>query len=527
MRKNSSLLTLAVAIFLLLTPVLGADLFARHSASVATRDQAMLLARDALHRSEVTTQQAATALDLLNRLPAGGCSPRTRSLMRDLDVSSSYLQAIGHTRGNILVCSSLNDPAELDLGPVDYVSPSGTTVRLNVRLPFAPHARFVVAGRDGFVAIIHTALPIDVTTDSSVGLATVAVPGHQLIAARGDLDPQWLGEVSNGPGDTFISHGRPVATIASKDFFIGTVAALSTHALDRQLARTRRYMLPAGVLIGVLLCAGGLLLDRRRLSMPVELRAGLRRHEFFLLYQPVVDLMSGQVVGAEALMRWRRPDGRLVPPDIFIKVAEDADAIKLVTQRVVELLRQDARGLFQAHPELYLALNLSADDVMDTHTSTMLAELSSDLEAPAGGLVAEITERGFVDAVAARPVLEALHRAQVRIAIDDFGTGYSSLASLQELNLDLLKIDKAFVQSLGAAAATSNVVFHIVEIARTLGLRLVAEGIETVEQADALRALGVTFAQGWLFGRPMPLDEVLALIPADPGLEGGVPSQTV
>ena len=169
---------------------------------------------------------------------------------------------------------------------------------------------------------------------------------------------------------------------------------------------------------------------------------------------------------------------------------------------------RDARVLLVAHPHWHISVNFSAEDVRD---ATFVPYLQEQLRAhgvAAHQLVGEVTERVCMDATLARERLQALRRLGLPIAIDDFGTGYSSLAYLTQLPLDLLKIDKAFVAPIGTEAATSRVIEHIISMAQSLGLRMVAEGVETAEQAQWLQARGVQLAQGWLFAKPMTIAQV-------------------
>ncbi|MDZ7937433.1 MAG: EAL domain-containing protein [Rhodoferax sp.] len=222
-----------------------------------------------------------------------------------------------------------------------------------------------------------------------------------------------------------------------------------------------------------------------------------------------MDLKTERWVGAEALIRWRRPNGELVSPDFFIPYAERHHLINAVTSRVLALLAQDAPLLIRAYPEFFVAINFSASDLCNP---TMPDQVQNTLEragmAPRN-LHIEATERVFLGQAEASSNVRAFREMGVAMAIDDFGTGYSGLAYLMSLEMDALKIDKSFIDPIGSNAVTSQVVHHIIELAKSLGLGMVAEGVETAEQAEYLRAHGVQLGQGWYFGKPMAMEALL------------------
>jgi diguanylate cyclase (GGDEF)-like protein/PAS domain S-box-containing protein len=262
-----------------------------------------------------------------------------------------------------------------------------------------------------------------------------------------------------------------------------------------------------------------------RLRLETDLRAALTRRELRLFFQPIVSLVTGEVVGAEALARWDHPVHGWVPPDRFITLAEDTGLIGPLGAWVLsEAARQVAawRESVPAAAALEVSVNLSPLQLREPGLVEAVDAALGEHGLPPAALKLELTESSLVeDPATAAGVLRALKRREVQVYLDDFGTGYSSLSTLHRLPLDALKIDRSFVAGMdgGSTGAQkgAEIVRTIVALARSLGVRVVAEGVESHEQLAALRALGCDFAQGYLISPPLPADEFeAAFLPGAP-----------
>lgn len=248
---------------------------------------------------------------------------------------------------------------------------------------------------------------------------------------------------------------------------------------------------------------------RRRLQD--ELRQALAEERFVLHYQPKVDLASGRVIGMEALIRWPHPDGHLVPPLAFIPVAEELGLIVELGAWVLDTACRQARAWGQAGFQTAVCVNISP--LQFAHPGFVQAVRACLHEAglPASQLELELTEGLLLaDVAQTQTTLAELRRLGVRVSIDDFGTGYSSLGYLKEFEVDTLKIDRSFVQDITTSRRESGLVAAVLALGRFLNLQVIAEGVETAEQARILLDLGCPWMQGYHFSRPLPAGEVLA-----------------
>ena len=312
-------------------------------------------------------------------------------------------------------------------------------------------------------------------------------------------------------------------------FATALVAGALASLLPSSMPQTRGQLVTAGlsrtiffVVMGhvlAVLFAGALREARRErttLRAAQSLAVALHRDEFIVWYQPIVALESSAVIGAEALVRWNHPTRGIVPPAEFIETAEDSGIIVALGAHVLDTAcRQLAlwRTSVLASTETFkLAVNVSAYQLSTPDLVRQVERLLAETGIPPEWLNLEITETAaIVDLEGTAQKVAELRALGIRIAIDDFGIGHTSLRHLQRLDVDVVKIDRSFVATVDDDGP-DDIAAAVIALARTLGMRSVAEGVETPRQAARLRALGADYAQGYLYGRPQPASTLTDLL---------------
>ena len=253
-----------------------------------------------------------------------------------------------------------------------------------------------------------------------------------------------------------------------------------------------------------------------RLRTRNELGSAIADGQLVLHFQPKVDLRTGTVVGVEALVRWQHPERGLLFPDSFLSMVEESGLMRQLTQDVLEKALDQAALWQQEGRELTVAVNLSASSLMDAHLPEHTMAMLAVRGLPARCLQLEITEEFLMaDRNRARGVLTRLRSSGIRIAVDDFGTGYSSLAYLRDLPVDELKLDRSFIAPMADDVRAAALVASTIALAHSLGLRMVAEGVEDDVTYSELCRLGCDEAQGYFISRPVPAAELTRWLLAD------------
>ena len=520
-RFSAACIIACVGLMVVISIVVAAAL-AHRQAIEARQAYAQQLARQALASSERTADELAQARPLIAATSARtgarkACSDADIETMRGIDLASPLLQAVGRIEGNTILCSSIAGQRRIDLGPPDLVSRAGARVWLNVR-PMGGQRSYLAIGSGALVGIIHKDLALSMVELMPGAAVSSFNWSHKvMLAARGPFAPAWLRADLAG-GSSWRVHGFVLAVARSQHYDLGVVAAAPLNAVPRLPLRTAALLLPIDILAGLLLTMAITRIAEAKASLPAMIAGAMKRGEFFITYQPIVALESGRTVGAEALIRWRRPNGEVIAPDLFIPVAEQAGSIRHLTAHVLDLVARDIGAHIPTAELSHLSVNFSADDMQSPDMVENILAFSRQAGIAMANIVIEATERSLIDIELSSQAIRRLRAMGVRIAIDDFGTGYSSLGYLAQLEIDMLKIDRLFVQALGTGSAASQVAERVIEMARDLKLEIIAEGVETRGQIERLKTLQVDLAQGYYFAFPMPIGELQKRLRTEAGL---------
>jgi sensor c-di-GMP phosphodiesterase-like protein len=509
------LVTLASTALLAAVGVLGGFLFGH---AYALRQAELRLDQYAdriLLETEASTYESRAMLATMNGSPYSWCSEAETEYFRQLIFQSQFLKAAGRMRGGRIECSTTggSNPFALEKYAPFVTEKDGTRLYKNLP-PFRVNDENVISAQKGDSFIVYNPYNFASLVGPPVHFAATAMDVPDAKATS-----KLIGDAPAPPVNVIARSGKQqvgntlYATRCSQDIRTCLTTSISTaDALAMNRGHSIMFM-AVGAFFGALF---GLLfptLYRRNKSIEQQLIRAIRADALTVVYQPIVDLETGHIVEAEALVRWTDEYKNLVSPDVFVKIAEERGFVGELTQLVLRHALRDFGATLRARPAFRINVNIAAADLADSNFIPMLEKHLADAEVSARNLGIEITESYTARQQVARNTILRLRQRGHYVAIDDFGTGYSSLAYLHDLSVDAIKIDKAFTKAIGTDAVTVSILPQILTMAETLGLRVVVEGIETKIQADYFAASDQDIhAQGWLFGRPVPARVFLQML---------------
>ena len=461
-----------------------------------------------LIRTNRVVSQAKEALTQLQAFKGEACSHEHLLEMRRVAFSWRYVQEVIYIDNLKPVCSSLEQVSKAPAFPPPMrVTPDGYDAWLTRQNDLGINRYMAVLGTKQYVVMIDPSSLIDVIPFGAwpIEAALVGNDSNLIFASSSPLEQRIWEQLQHQNLTPLQSRGSIYVVKEVPDLRFSVVAWASLKPLNESWHQQLLFWLPFGSLVSLLAAIFVLRILRRLQSPRNRLMDAINAREFVVHYQPIVALDSGKITGAEALTRWPQTDGSLLSPDIFVPLAEQTGLTSRLTKLVIEKVFEDMGEWLHHHPEQHISVNLAPADLVSTELPLLLSRLLNLWQIPPKQIALELTERGFADPKISVPAIARFRHSGHPVYIDDFGTGYSSLSYLQDLDVDTLKIDKSFVDAL----EYKNVTPHIIEMAKSLNLDMVAEGIETEGQLEWLRRHGVQYGQGWLYSKALPKAEFI------------------
>nr|WP_318382546.1 EAL domain-containing protein [uncultured Enterobacter sp.] len=507
-RRLVSLIS-GVLILAVLIPVGLSIWLAHRQAEDSFSDEMNTYASRVMMRTEKVIDQAKSALMDVEGFQGEPCSTDHLVAMRRVAYANRYIQEVLYLDNLRPVCSSLEMHSREAVFPAPQkITRDGYRAWLTTQNDIGLPRVMAALGSKRHIVMIDPTSFIDILPFGAwpIDVALVGTDSDRVIASSANLDPLVWQQVRKTGLNQLKYRGSMYNVQRYPELGVAIVAIASLRPLEKSWHRQLLIWLPFGLLMSLLI-AGFLLRYLRRLQSPhYRMLDAINAREIQVHYQPIVNISNGKIVGAEALARWPQADGRFLSPDIFIPLAEQTGLMPRLTQLVIEKMFDDLGDWLREHPGQHVSINLNPSDLSSTTLPGLLKQQLQRLQISPSQIALELTERGFADPKISAPAIAAFRQAGHAVYIDDFGTGYSSLSYLQNLDVDIIKIDKSFVDAL----AYKNVTPHIIEMAKALGLAMVAEGVETQDQLEWLRSHGVQFGQGWLYSKALAKEDFLA-----------------
>ncbi|CAB3787135.1 EAL domain-containing protein [Paraburkholderia caffeinilytica] len=512
MIKRMSLISASVALGCIVTvaPVLTSIYIADEDAELREQEDLQQFAAKAVMRTELVTYQAFAAIADMEARPGGLCSPVQIAQFAHVIFNYRYVQDAGAYGGGEYLCSPLSGDVRaqhLTMPPPDWRSKDGYQLWYRQKNPVSDERQDIQIGRNGKYVSIDPQSYVDLIDPAQRPIAAINVETNTILALSSGADGDdmlsaWklAGHVNNEQWH------YAVARSASRP--LGVVVKSPRSSLVGHWLGLLVMWLSIGVVVGGVLGWIAFRQISRQLSFPATLEWAIVRKKIDVFFQPIVRLTSGECVGVEALVRWNL-NGRNISPEIFVAVAEQNGLIQPLTDLVLDKTLDDLSTLLRSRPSFYVSINVSSEDLRTRRFLNVLTARLRETGIRPAQIRIEATERSFMDADATRQTIAAFRDAGHPVYIDDFGTGYSSLSYLQTFTIDVLKIDKSFIDTIGQDAASSIVAPHIIAMAHELGVEIVAEGVERDVQVEYLVERGVQYGQGWLFAKAMRVDELV------------------
>ncbi|MEM8813643.1 MAG: EAL domain-containing protein [Pseudomonadota bacterium] len=522
MRRRGVVRALFVAAFVLsLGPLIAVDFTLKSYADLRGQSEAEAAAQRYASRADRLLDQAFTLLKETSDRGFASCRTEARQEMRRLVWSIDAIDFLGlvDSNGYVMCAEPLALSQKGSILPAR--TPESQAIEIGLEPDMSPGSArplvsWTLADSTRLVArIANDSLALDAGPDylRKSRRVEVRVGGGDIWYSIGRAPVPEVEDPAGADGDNPAEAESITVEIASSKYPLTTFVSVGRQDARSLIEPLERGAIAAAfgffIVTSMIAIAVGL---RSEDTTADEIQNAIREREFVPFYQPVVDIDSGRIQGCEVLVRWIKNDGTVVSPGAFMQYAENSGAIFEITRQLMEKAAVEVGPLYRSHPDLKISINLFAGHFDDHRIVQDTEAIFGESAIAYDQLVFEVTERSPLrDLEAARKIIAEFHALGVRIALDDAGTGHGGLAYLQNLGIDIIKIDKMFIDALATDHASSAIVDTLVELGGNLGMGIVAEGVETMQQIERLRKLGVTAAQGFIFAPALPGDVFIDL----------------
>ncbi|MFO3904557.1 EAL domain-containing protein [Enterobacter hormaechei] len=486
-------------------PVMLALWFAQQRAVNETRSQLSSFAQLALDKTELVIQQVELARHAAEQYSGDICTPAHRQDMLNIVRGRLYIADLLYADGREFLCSTTGTPdTPYTISAANYQRQPDVSIYYYRDTPFYAGYKMTYMQLGHYVVVVNPLTYSEVmSSDRSLAWGVFDTVTNAFFSVSEQANQNELKTLIGDNTLAFQNEGRFYTIVRSDKRPIAAIVSTTNQRFYEVLYHQATLTLPLGMISSIII----LLMwsrTRREFNSPGRLlHRALNKRQLCLHYQPIIDIKSNVCVGAEALLRWPGFNGPVMSPVEFIPLAEEEGMSERITDYVVEEVFSDLGPFLACNPHIYISINLSATDFHSSRLIAMITDKARHYNVRAQQIKIEVTERGFIDVPKTTPVIQAFRQAGYEVAIDDFGTGYSNLHNLYSLNVDILKIDKSFIDTLTTNSTSHLIVEHIIEMAQSLRLKTIAEGVETAEQVTWLNKRGVQYCQGWHFAKAM------------------------
>ncbi len=455
-------------------------------------------AQSILEHAETVANSVTQALITLNNADNIACSTDDLERMRSTVFEQPFIRDAGRIVDGTIICTALwgDLPVPFTVKEKGRVTKNHVTLWGSARSYSSPNSTMDISSKGNFFVATSTAAFAAYNQTRASLSANITSPDARVIMR------------TFGDQEIINLENSPIRLCSSRfDFCIN--AAVQNSIFSSERAKILAATTLAGTCFGILLWYSITQLIKSQNSMASRLKKAILTNSIDLHYQPIVFADSGSISGCEALARWHDKKKGTVPPDIFIKLAEEIGLSNSLSKVIISKALQEFKKILTANPGIYLSVNLSTSELASEEILNHLCACCKEHGIPNSQIAIELLETSTIELSSLQKCIENYHRKGYLIFIDDFGTGYSSLSYLSHLKIDKIKIDKVFTQSAGINASADFILSQIEKIAKSTGANIIYEGIETQAQRKVILGLNKNaLAQGWLYSKAVPIKEL-------------------